>query len=220
MRFNTILLTVFSLFFSIVLLDNAKAQKYGISTGNYLGVVGGITYSSFKFNSTDKSNQADLGFKSGFNFGLSYIKWISESQNLGAEVSYMKSGATGSTGNTSIIWNLDLAGAAVYYGYKIINSNKYVLEPGIIAGADFIVDANQIIDDRRFSLQGKSIFNPLIIKGGLSVKNYMYFQDYADLLLEYRYCRGISNIEEKDLSFGQSTYLYYHILNFGIRIHI
>lgn len=198
-----------------------SAQKYGITTDNYLGVMVGMNYSTLRFKSpTENKEFPEIGFKTGLNLGFSYIRWVSERQNLGIELNYTQNGATGETEFSSIRWNFEMVGSSVYYGYKIVNKNTYALEPGLFTGVDLLLSADQTINGREFSIANGDILNSWLLRGGITIKNYMYFQDYVDLMVEYRFNYGFSNLEKLDSAIGQNSTLQSHLLNLGIRIHL
>ncbi len=197
-----------------------KGQKYGIITDNYLSLHIGMVYSSFEFAGGGNRLSTQLDPKAGLNLGVSYIRWISERQNMGIELNYIQGGSLGQTQFSTINWDLTMAGGTMYYGYKVINKYTYALEPGILAGIDYILIGNQYVNGKKTSLLSSQAFSPLLYKAGVTIKNYIFFQDYIDLVIEYRYNRGLNNIEKIDYGLGQKTTHHYHMLNLGIRIHI
>jgi hypothetical protein len=133
---------------------------------------------------------------------------------LRPELGYSNLGCAGTLGSQELSYKLRYLGFNLGLLFKVVNTDKFSLSPGISYGAAYMTEGEQYIGNARFSNQTLGFLNKVDLTGQVLLRFAWKLSDLACLQSEYRYGLSILNLENNQNN--QITRNYFHSLLIGI----
>lgn len=182
-----------------------------------INLVGGRNFSTFIFKDSGGNKDKMLDYEAlstfGINFNLTAGRHI-----LRPELSFRQAGAKSDYDGIALSWKMNYFDVNLAYLYNVLNSERFVVAPGIGLGAGYMLSGEQYIGSTRYSITDNKSLKPF----DFGFQGLAHFRanitDNLAVSLEYRFGMGITQIEN-DMNSQKSRNLYHGaLLGIGIRL--
>ncbi len=205
---------IYTLLFSAVCTSGAKAQLQATE----INLIGGKTFSTFIFRNSESEKDETLQYTMNNSFGIN-LQLESGSHVLRPEIMFRQGGAKSDFAGTALSWKLNYLDLNFGYLYKVINSDRFEVSPGVAIGAGYLLNGEQYIGTTRYTIAETKSLNNFDL-GAQGIANFKAkLSESMSLSLEYRFGAGLIQIEN-DVNPQKSRNIYQSaLLGIGIRIN-
>ena len=116
-----------------------------------INLVGGRNFSTFSFKDSEGSKDKTLNYAGlntfGINFNLTAGRHI-----LRPELSFRQAGAKSDYDGIALSWKMNYLDVNLAYLVNVLNSERFVVAPGIGLGAGYMLNGEQYIGSTRYSI--------------------------------------------------------------------
>jgi hypothetical protein len=192
----------------------SNAQQLQLTDINLLG---GRNFSTFLFKDSEGNKDKTLDYEAlstfGINFNLSNGRQI-----LRPELSFRQAGAKTDYEGIALSWKMNYLDVNLAYLVNVLNSDRFVVAPGLGLVTGYMLTGEQYIGCTRYSITDTKALRPLdFCFQGLAHFRANITENLA-LSLEYRFGLGMTQIEN-DINAQKSRNLYQGaMLVIGIRL--
>jgi hypothetical protein len=183
-----------------------------------INLVGGRNFSTFLFKDSEGNKDKTLDYEAlstfGINFNLSAGRHI-----LRPELSFRQAGAKSDYDGIALSWKMNYLDVNLAYLVNVLNSERFVVAPGLGLGAGYMLTGEQYIGSTRYSITDTKALRSF----DFGFQGLAHFRanvtDNLAVSLEYRFGMGITQIEN-DVNAQKSRNLYQGaLLGIGIRLN-
>ncbi len=206
-------LTLLLLGFSAVFHGNSQGLEPTEVT-----LMGGKNFSSFLFRNSDSEKDKTLEYTMNNSFGIN-LALEAGKHVLRPELMFRQGGAQSTFNGTSLSWKLNYVDLNAGYLYRLLQTERFSVSPGIAIGAGYLLKGEQYIGDARYSI----VENKTLKRFDLTAHGIANFRatlsETISLSLEYRFGMGLVQIEN-DINSQKSRNIYQAaLLGIGIRLN-
>jgi hypothetical protein len=182
-----------------------------------INLVGGRNFSTFSFKNSEGSKDQKLNYVGlntfGVNFNLTAGRHI-----LRPELSFRQAGAKSDYEGIPLSWKMNYLDVNLAYLVNVLNSERFVVAPGVGLGAGYMLNGEQYIGSTRYSITDTKALKPF----DFGFQGLAHFRanitDNLSLSLEYRFGMGITQIENADNAQKSRNIYQAALLGIGIRL--
>lgn len=209
--------------FVLTILINFVSIAQSKLTPAEFNLIGGQTYSSFLFKDSQGNNDQKFNYMNGYTFGLNMAFRVKTKHFIRPELTFHQSGATTIYGGNELKWKLNYASVNFGYLFRLINEEnrfRFSVQSGIAIGFNYFFSGTQKINDLSYNLRDTDAFKPIDLTGSFLLQGKYNITQSFHAGIEYRFNTGLTQIENSDAEFGQSTRNIGHfaLLNLGFKI--
>jgi hypothetical protein len=182
-----------------------------------INLIGGRNFSTFSFKDSDGAKDQTLDYVGLNTFGINF-NLTSGRHILRPELSFRQAGAKSDYDGIPLAWKMNYLDVSLAYLVNVLNSDRFVVAPGIGLGAGYMLNGEQYIGNTRYSITDtKSLKSFDFCFQGLTHFR-ANLSENISLSLEYRFGMGITQIEN-DMNAQQSRNIYQAaLLGIGLRL--
>lgn len=183
-----------------------------------IDLVGGKTFTSFLYKDSEGSKDKTLDYTMNNSFGINF-NLSAQKHVLRPELIFRQGGSKSDYAGTQLNWKLNYLDLNLGYLYRIIQTEKFEVAPGLAIGAGYLLNGDQYIGNVRYNVvDNKSLKRfDFGIQGITQFK--MNITESFSLGLEYRFGMGITQIEN-DINAQKSRNIYHSaLICLGIRFN-
>jgi hypothetical protein len=198
----------------VLSVQTVKAQQLQLTDIN---LIGGRNFSNFLFKDSEGNKDNSLDYEALSTYSVNF-NFKSGCHILRPELSFRQSGAKSMYEGTALSWKLNYLDVSIAYLYSLLNSERFVVAPGIGLSSGYMLTGDQYIGGSRYSIKDSKSLKPFdFCFQGLAHFG-MNITDNFSLSLEYRFGLGIAQIEN-DVNAQKSRNIYNSaLLGLGIRL--
>jgi hypothetical protein len=182
-----------------------------------INLVGGLNFSTFIFKDSGGEKDKTLDYEALSSFGINF-NFITSRHILRPELSFRQAGAKSDYDGLALSWKMNYLDINFAYLINVINSERFLVAPGIAFGAGYMLTGEQYIGSKRYSITD----NKSLKTFDLGFQGLAHFRanitDNLSLSLEYRFGMGITQIENNDTEQKSRNMYNSALLGLGIRL--
>ncbi len=207
-KFTTVLAFLFLVCFS-------HSQNMKLTDIN---LIGGRNFGTFIFTDSQGNKDKTLDYEALSTFGVNFN--LTSGRNiLRPELSFRQAGAKSDYEGLAMSWKMNYLDVNFAYLFNVLNSERFVVAPGIGLGAGYMLTGEQYIGSTRYSIiDSKSLKSFDFGFQGLAHFRANVTENFS-ISIEYRFGMGITQIEN-DINAQKSRNLYNAaLLGVGIKLN-
>ena len=184
------------------------------------GFIFGKTLSNFTFKDSESTKDKELDAILGSMYGVNLLINLKEKHSIRPEVLFYQAGAKKTIDDINLNWNLNYLGLGLGYNYSLIKFYNSSFKIGCMLRADYLMKAEQTINDSRINLIEEKSFKKLDINANMNASLHFKLSEFSNLFVEYRYAFGINQIERDENASSQKTFNKAHQGVLGINFKL
>ena len=173
----------------------------------------GNTYSSFQFKNSAGEKEGNYNYAALRNFGVNF-NLTADRHVLRPSLGFRQGGAKTAIEGTPVDWKLNYLDLSVGYLYKVLNTERLEISPGLALYGGYLLNGEQNVGDMRFPLAETEAIKPFDFGVQGMVNARFNVSEQFAISLEYRFGYGIAQIEN-DVQ-PQTANNIYHALVLGV----
>lgn len=182
-----------------------------------INILSGRNFSSFIYKDSEGNEDNNMTFNAlnnlAINFNLSSGRHI-----IRPEVSIRQAGARSHYNSTTLSWKMNYLDLNFAYLVNILESERYMLCPGIGLGAGYMFSGEQHIGPARYSITESGSLKPFDFGFQALTHFRVNITEKFAMTAEYRHGRGMNQIEN-DIN-AQKTKNIYHSALVGVSLRL